>query len=320
MSDVATAVAAPSVKKEGIGVVSRGTMHNLDPRTITRKEGFNPRFDFGEIEELAKSIKANGLYMPLRVKRMQAPVDGKYFELIDGDRRLTAIEHLLSKGEVFEKGVPAIIVDKGQDDVESLFQALETNAGKALLPLEEAMAYKRLKDAGMTARAISNRLSRDYVHVCNSLALLDADPAIQEAVKNGEVGVTIAKQIAVHARDDKAKQAELLAAAKQAKAIKGPAGKDARAAAKRAIDDKRRANAEKKGKQLKMRALDDKELSAIGMKLAQHVAKLLGEAGKPADFDIRKWVKEDDNYALAAAFGALEALKAAAGQRVNLSF
>lgn len=309
------AEAAPSAKKEGIGVVKRSTLHMLDPRTITRKEGFNPRYDFGEIEELAKSIKANGLLVPLRVKRMSAPVDGKYFELIDGDRRLTALEQMLGKGETFPDGVNAIVVDKGQDDVESLFQALETNSGKNLLPLEEALAYKRLKESGLTARAISNRLSRDYTHVINSLAMLDAAPEIQEAVKNGDVGVTIAKQIAVHARGDKEKQAELLAAAKTAKGNKG-----ALKSVKKAIDETRRVKAAKKGQVLKMRALDDAELSAMGLKLAQHVAKCLADAGKPADFNIRKWVKEDDNLALAASFGALEALKAAAGQRTSLQF
>ena len=98
----AEAVTGSPARKEAPGIIKRTNAYFADPKTIARVDGWNNRFDFGEIEELAKSIKINGLLQPLRIKRVPAHVkdDGKgaagaqvfAFELIDGDRRLTAIE------------------------------------------------------------------------------------------------------------------------------------------------------------------------------------------------------------------------------------
>lgn len=305
------------------GIVKRSNAYFADPKAITRRPGFNPRFDFGEIEELAKSIKANGLLQPLRVKRMPASVldDGKgptgaevkCFELIDGDRRLTAIELLLKKGHEFPDGVPVIVVDAKQDDITSLIQMFEANTGKNFLPLEEAAAYKTMRDAGMTIKQICDAVSRKHVHVVATLALLDADDEVKDAVKSGSVTGTTAKQIAVAARGDKAKQKELITQAKAAKTDKSK-----KAELEKNIQATREKKAKAKGQTIKMRALSDAELSAIGKQLAETMVIKLQNAAKPLDFDVRAWIAKDDQLALAFTFGALEALKAAAGMIVNL--
>ncbi len=316
-----TATVTP-VTKNAPGIVLRTSAYRADPKTITRRAGWNPRFDFGEIEELAKSLKINGLLNPLRVKRIAgAKADAEHqFELIDGDRRLTAIELAMKGGFVFADGVPVIIVDKAQSDLDSLFQMFEANSGKAFLPLEEAAAYKRMRDGdpengikGLTIKQICDRVSRKQVHVVATLALLDADDTVKDAVKDGSVNSTMAKKIAVAARGDKAKQQELVAAAKSAGKDKGKL-----AAVKRKVDDTRIAKAASKGKTLKMRALADDELSALGASLAKAMTQKLKDAGKPLTFDVRDWVSKDDALALAFTFGALEALKAAAGVKTKL--
>jgi ParB/RepB/Spo0J family partition protein len=297
------------------GIALRTSAYRAIVSSITRREGWNPRFDFGEIEELAKSIKVNGLLNPLRVKRIAgaAKTDALQFELIDGDRRLTALEQLVKAGVEFPEGVPVIIVDKAQDDLTSLFQMFEANTGKNFLPLEEAAAYQRMRDAGLTIKQICERVSRKQVHVVATLALITADADVQDAVKDGTVNSTTAKKIAQHARGDKAKQKELVAQAKQV-------GKDKtkKAALDKEIDATRRAKAAKTGKVLKMRALSDVELSKIGEELALSMASKLRDASKTLDFDLRTWVSQDDALALAFTFGALEALKAAAGMSITL--
>lgn len=297
------------------GIALRTSAYRATVSSITRREGWNPRFDFGEIEELAKSIKVNGLLNPLRVKRIAgaAKTDALQFELIDGDRRLTALEQLVKAGVEFPEGVPVIIVDKAQDDLTSLFQMFEANTGKNFLPLEEAAAYQRMRDAGLTIKQICERVSRKQVHVVATLALITADADVQDAVKDGTVNSTTAKKIAQHARGDKAKQKELVAQAKQV-------GKDKtkKAALDKEIDATRRAKAAKTGKVLKMRALSDVELSKIGEELALSMASKLRDASKTLDFDLRTWVSQDDALALAFTFGALEALKAAAGMSITL--
>lgn len=305
--------------KMAIGLVRKTTAFHLDPRNIKRKEGFNPRFDFGEIEALARSIAANGVLNAIRVKKA-APGE---FELVDGDRRFTAIELLMqnhSKGvqpsHDFAEGVPAIVVDPKQDEITSLVQMFEANTGKPFLPLEKAHAFKRMKDAGLNITQIMQRTSCTDHEVIGCLALLDGDETLIKAVENGKVSGGTGKAIAVAARGDKKKQAELtakvIAAGKDKKALKD---------AKREIDNTRRAKAEKKGQKLKMRALDDAELSALGAAAAAHLAGLLEAAGMSFDSDLREWLSKDPELKIAATFGALEALKAAAGVKdIKLEF
>lgn len=292
------------------GIALRTSAYRAHADSITRREGWNPRFDFGEIDELAKSIKANGLLNPLRVKRIAgaAKTDQFQFELIDGDRRLTAIEKLTKAGYALPDGVPVIIVDKAQDDMTSLFQMFEANAGKVFLPLEEAAAYQRMRDAGLTIKQICERVSRKQVHVVATLALMTADSDVTDAIKDGSVNSTMAKKIAVHARGDKAKQKELVAQAKAA-------GKDKtkKQAVKAAVEKSRQDKAKKAGKTLKIQALTPMQLSELGQELATKLSGLMKDAGRELGEDLRTWVSQDEELLIAYTFGALEALKSAAG-------
>jgi ParB family chromosome partitioning protein len=289
------------------GIVKRSNSYFADPRAIQRREGFNPRFDFGEIEELAKSIRSNGILNPLRVQRNGTGT----FALVDGDRRLTAVELILKTQPDFfrESGVPVIIVDAAQDDITSLVQMFEANSGKTFLPMEEAIAYKRMRDAGMTLKKIGEHVGRKHVHIVATLALLEADEELQQAVKDGTIGATMGKRIAVAARGDKAKQKELVKAAKTAgKSSKG------KKAVKAAIETQRRSKAKKEGRKLKVRALDDAQLGSLGERLAALLVVQMNDVGLEPEADMAAWLaKADQDQRVAFTYGALQALKVAAG-------
>lgn len=194
----------------GPGIIARTNSYRIDPKSIVRREGWNPRFDFGEIEELARSIKENGVLQPLRVKR-----HGKeQFELIDGDRRLTAIELLMKKGVEFPDGVMAIIEDKAATDLENLVLMFEANSGKPFLPLEAAKAYRMLMDTGLTAKQVAKKLGRSEAHVKFTVALTEADTSVTEALEKGEINSVEARTIAK--TKDKDKQKELVGKVKSA--------------------------------------------------------------------------------------------------------
>ena len=255
-------------------IKARPSAYNMiNPRTITRREGWNVRFDFGEIEELAKSIKyqateggvPGGLLNAIRVKRA-----GEGFELIDGDRRLTAVELLLKwadegnpKGYDFAEGVAAVVVEKGQDDLRSLIQMFEANSGKAFLPMEEAAAYKRMREAGMSLEQIASAVGRNHVHVNNTLALLEAPEELQKAVKEGKVGGTLAKKIATSARGNKAKQKELTE-----KAIKAGKDKKAQRKVKAEVEEARLVRG--------VQRFDD-DVRIAGQEVGQHGRAVRGE-------------------------------------------
>jgi hypothetical protein len=314
------------------GIMRKTTGYNADPRRICRREGWNTRFDFGDIQNLAESILVElkrdpsngGLLHDLRVKRL--PKDDPRaatadFELVDGDRRMTAIELLLSKGVEFPEGVGIKLVDREQDDLTSLIQMYTANTGKPFLPLEEAAAFKRMRDSGMTILQIAKAVGKADTHVIETLSLLEADEEVQDAVRTGKVGATVAKAIATTARGDKAAQKDLLAEAKTAKG-KGADAKAARARLAKKLLDKKQAKAEAKGKTLKIRALDDAQLSGLGLSVAKLLEAKVKEAWPSTDpktiEDVLEMVKKDEKLVAAYTLGALHALHAAAGQKVNL--
>jgi ParB/RepB/Spo0J family partition protein len=318
----AAALAASAIataRKEAPGITKRSSSYYIDPRAITRRPGFNPRVDFGEIAQLEISILANNLLNPIRVKRLAAPIDGKVFELIDGDRRLTAIENILKKNPTWAaaEGIPAIIVDKQQDDVTSLIQMFVANDGKAFLPLEEAAAYQRMRDAGMTVKQIGDAVGRKHMHVNQILALVNADESLKQAVAEGKIGKTMAKEIASTARGDKAKQKELTEAAVAVGKDKGK-----RRVLLKSVQATKVAKAAKKGRTLKIRALDDAALSELGASMAKALQKNLMNAKAAMHADaLDKWVSQDAKLVAAFTYGALQALKAAAGAKsIKLEF
>lgn len=328
------------------GIVKRGSNRvYADPRVIGVDPAWNTRFDMGDIQGLARDIldeyrkvpETGGLLNDLRVERGGlGAINGNVFTLVDGERRLTAIRLLYTEGIdgsgpiTFEHGVPVKLEAAGTSSIDKLLRMYKANGGKPFLPLEEAEAFRRMRtdevDAdgkitrkGLTIAQIEEATGKSDNYIVGSLALLDADQSLIDAVKTGEVSAGVAKSIAVNARGDKTAQAELATEAKAA-------GKDKvkRRAVLKKIEAKRVAKAEKKGLKLKMKALSDDDLKALGEKTARHLAAKAKEAGwdeqtadsSTLDERIQRMVEVCQmDEALTAAFtlGALQALKAAAG-------
>lgn len=295
------------------GVIKRTNAYFIDPKAITRREGFNPRFDFGDIQALATSIQANGLLNAIRVKRISDHPEGKLFELIDGDRRLTAIELLLKSGHDFAEGVPAILVDKAIEDVEALIQMFEANSGKAFLPLEEAAAYQRMRDAGLTIKQICSRVGRAHVHVTSTLALLNTDASVQEALEKKQITGTLAKQIAVKAKGDKVKQQEMVAKAKSGKAGKKAVKEEAERI------QRRPSKSGKTGQQTLVEKAPAPQKLASAKQLREFEEKALAGFAKLSkglglhEANIRPFVQESDERVVSYYFGLILGLRMALG-------
>lgn len=290
---------------------ARLTTYYVDPTLIDVKEGWNARVDFGDLQQLAAQIKTqkelDGVGV-LNDLRLQDKGDGSgRFWLVDGERRYQAIMGLIDGGEFFEFGIPAKIEPadaKPQDLIGKMFLA---NEGKPLLPYEEGMYFKRLQtEFGMTQKQIEAFTGRSDSTVWYGLALVEADDDLVDAIRKGQVGTTIAKQIAVNARGDKQKQKELTA---KAKAAKGDNKKTA--ALKKEIDDARRAKAakERPGLKLKAKKADEQEIAALGTEVAARLKELMEKLGMDFDTDMHEWISNDRELQIAASFGALEALK-----------
>lgn len=144
----------------------------------------NPRKLFGDLSEMAESIKAQGILMPLLARE----VDG-HLELVFGHRRLRA-----SKLAGL-KEVPVIV--REMDDVEVLeAQITENLAREDVHPLELAESYERLMGHGLNADAVADRLGISRSSVFTTLKLLDLVPAVRASFLKGQVSTHAAVAIA----------------------------------------------------------------------------------------------------------------------------
>jgi len=127
---------------------------------------YQPREFFSEtkLEELANSIKKNGVIQPIAVRPKKSE-PGKY-EIIAGERRWLAAQ----KAGLHE--IPVSILDL--TDVESLEVAIVENVQRDdLNPIEEARGYKRLfQEFKHDHESISKLMSKSRSHISNTLRLL----------------------------------------------------------------------------------------------------------------------------------------------------
>lgn len=132
----------------------------------------NPRrtFDEGKLQELAESIRTNGLIQPVTVRPNS---DG--FEIVAGARRFRAAQ----LAELFS--VPARIVDI--DDAQTLeWQLVENSQRVDVHPYEEAQGFERLLAMpGYDVATLVEKSGKSASHVYARLSLLQLIPSIAEA-------------------------------------------------------------------------------------------------------------------------------------------
>ena len=140
---------------------------SLQPRSI---------FDDAKLDELARSIIANGVVQPLLLRRK-----GNRFELIAGERRWRAAQRAgLSK-------VPAVLRDVSDEKVLEI-ALIENIQREDLNPIEEAGAYKKLIDTlGLTQEMVAERVGRDRSYITNYLRLLRLPGDLQELLQVGRL-------------------------------------------------------------------------------------------------------------------------------------
>ncbi|MDR1359907.1 MAG: ParB/RepB/Spo0J family partition protein [Deltaproteobacteria bacterium] len=137
------------------------------------------RFSEKSLEELASSIRSQGLLQPLLVRPLRGS-PGKY-EIVAGERRWRASQ----RAELRE--VPVVI--RNFSDLETLAAALIENLQREdLKPLEEAQAIQRLKEEfGLSQEDLAARLGRSRSAIANSLRLLSLPEEIRRDVDEGRL-------------------------------------------------------------------------------------------------------------------------------------
>ncbi len=142
---------------------------------------YQPRQNFSEekLEELANSIRKNGIIQPIAVRPNKAE-NGKY-EIVAGERRWIAAQ----RAGLHE--IPVRVLDLS--DVESLEVAIVENIQRDdLNPIEEARGYKRLSDEfKYDHESISKLMSKSRSHVSNTLRLLTLPSDVIAMLEEGSL-------------------------------------------------------------------------------------------------------------------------------------
>ncbi len=139
----------------------------MQPRTVFRKE---------RLEELAASIRANGIIQPLIVRRV-----GEAYQIVAGERRWRA-----ARLAGF-KEVPVIVQDIADPHMLEL-ALIENIQREDLNPIETAHAYDRLgSELGLSQEEIGRRTGKDRTSITNMLRLLRLPEEIQQLVADSRL-------------------------------------------------------------------------------------------------------------------------------------
>ena len=165
------------------------------PRTNFKKE---------DLEELAESIKRNGLLQPILVRK-----DGDGYQIIAGERRWQACKSLgLDRVPIRVREV---------DDDETIILALVENIQRSdLNPIEEAYGYRRMMERGkMTQSQVAQAVSKGRSTVANALRLLELPEDAQQLLFEEKITAGHARAIlSVPSKEGRAKLTEKLVAEK----------------------------------------------------------------------------------------------------------
>jgi ParB family chromosome partitioning protein len=142
------------------------------------------RFTESNLDELAQSIKVNGVVQPILVRKK-----GNGYELVAGERRWRASQRAgLTK-------IPAVVKDISDDKVLEL-ALVENIQRQELNAIEEAKAYRKLIDSiGLTQEMVASRVGKDRTFIANYLRLLRLPDDIQGLVSEEKISVGHARAL-----------------------------------------------------------------------------------------------------------------------------
>jgi ParB family chromosome partitioning protein len=162
---------------------------------LLRPNKFQPRtqMDDDRIEDLARSIRGNGIIQPIVVRQVE-----KGYEIIAGERRWRAAQRAgLLK-------VPVVVREIPEDRLLAV-ALIENIQRENLNPIEEAVAYRRLSDEfNLTQEQIADAVGKDRSSIANYVRLLRLPQEVRSSVSSN--ALTMGHARALLALTDEAAQ------------------------------------------------------------------------------------------------------------------
>lgn len=159
-----------------------------------RPNPYQPRKIFNDesLKELSESIKENGVFQPIIVKKSI-----KGYEIIAGERRYRA-SILAGKDQI-----PAIIRNFTEEQMIEI-ALLENLQRENLTAIEEAIAYKNmLEKLNLTQEQLSKKVSKSRSHITNMLGLLRLPQQVQDMITDNKLTMGHARALSKLEDNDK---------------------------------------------------------------------------------------------------------------------
>jgi ParB family chromosome partitioning protein len=178
----------------------KGGLTELDIDRIQRGK-YQPRqhFDQQSLQELADSIRSQGIVQPIVVRP-----EGSHFELVAGERRWRAAQIAgLQK-------IPAVIRELDSKSAAAI-ALIENIQREDLNPLEEAQAFIRLiEEFDLTHQQVADSVGRSRASVSNLLRLLDLADEVKDQVNRGLLDMGHARALLGLIRHDQIEVANIV--------------------------------------------------------------------------------------------------------------
>lgn len=135
------------------------------------------RMDAGSLDELAASIRTQGVMSPILVR----PIEGGHHEIIAGERRWRA-------AQIAELAEVPVLIREIPDEAALAMSLIENIQRENLNPLEEAQGIQRLIDEfGMTHQQAADAVGRSRPATSNLLRLLGLPEVVRELLMAGDI-------------------------------------------------------------------------------------------------------------------------------------
>jgi len=158
------AAPASALSAPGLAQYQEIPVHLIEPSPYQARREIAPE----SLDELAASIRSEGLLQPIVVRRV-----GERFQLIAGERRWRAFQKLAIKV------IPARLAE-ASDASSAALGLIENLQREGLNPIEEAHGFASLiRDFDLTQETAAERVGRNRASVANALRLLSLDAEIQ---------------------------------------------------------------------------------------------------------------------------------------------
>jgi len=171
---------APAVSAEPQAGPVEIALDLVDPNPDQPRSNFQPE----RLDELAQSIRANGIIQPLIVRR-----SGARYELVAGERRWRAAK--LAGLE----NIPVVVQDFARDRLLEI-ALIENIQREDLNALEAAHAFERLaREMGLSHEEIGRRTGKDRSSIANFIRLLKLPAEVQKLVAEGRLAMGQARAL-----------------------------------------------------------------------------------------------------------------------------